>query len=269
MNRSARSRFLLLAAAAAAIFALALLGGCSRKLAGRGAPPYARQHRDQYTLTHRVAEGETLARIADNYYGDPGRAADIAAWNGIHDPDLVAVGSALLLRFSAEQWDRAERRLAAMDPYNLGVDALRAGRLDEAREAFDRALAIEPDFPDARYNLALVYMKRGRNAEAADLLSGLLAADPEDRDYLFAHGNVLFHQADFTGAADRFGMILAADPADREAAFGRARALTEAGPFAAAEAAWLAYLELDRTSAWADEAREQLRALREGAAPAP
>ena len=255
--------------AAASLSLLLPLAGCSKKLAGRGAPPHVRRHQQEYSLTHVVTAGETMARIAENYYGDPARAADIAGWNGLPDPDLLAVGSVLLPRFTEEQWDRAERRLAAMDPYNRGVDALRSGRLDEARDAFRQSLAIDPGFPDARYNLALIYLKRGLNADAAEILTGLLAEKPADRDFLFAYGNVLFHQADFDAAAEKFAAVLVIDPTDRRAAFSKARALTETGAVSEAEAAWEAYLALDRSSTWADEAREQLQGLRDGTIPAP
>ncbi len=262
----------LVRAALVCLLAAAVLpfcGGCGRKMVRGDEPARARPHRDRYTLTHVVGEGETLARIAENYYLDESRVADIAAWNGIDDPDRLAADSVLELRFDAGEWDRAEQRLAALDPYNQGVDALRSGRLDEAREAFAQALDLDPEFSDASYNLALVYLKRGRNTDAVALLDDLLAADPDDTDYLFAYGNAQFHQAEFAAAAGTFAAILDLRPGHRQAAFGRARALTEAGRRPEAIAAWQTYLALDASSAWSDRAREQLRILREGGDAVP
>ncbi len=258
-----RRRFLRPVLCLLAGLALISAAGCSRKLARRGPPPYVREHREEYTLTHVVAEGETLTRIAVNYYGDASRVADIAGWNEI-DGSLLAAGSALLLRFDPGEWQRAERRFAAMAPYNRGVDAFGQGRLDEALAAFDEALTLDPGFVDARYNRTLVLIRRGFYDRAESELTLLLAERPEDSDFLFARGNILFHQARFEEAAAAFAAILAGQPAHRQAAFSRARSLGEAGLRDEAAAAWRSYLALDADSRWADEARRQLRLLETG-----
>lgn len=45
--------------------------------------------------THTVAKGETLGAIARHWYGDPKRYPEIAAANGITDPDRIQVGQVL------------------------------------------------------------------------------------------------------------------------------------------------------------------------------
>jgi Flp pilus assembly protein TadD len=49
---------------------------------------------------------------------------------------------------------------------NLGYSLYLSGRLDEAKQYFERAVAIDPGFKRARYNLALVYTKKERFQEA-------------------------------------------------------------------------------------------------------
>jgi tetratricopeptide (TPR) repeat protein len=246
------------------ILVLALgLAGCSKRVIRTpGGPGAEAGELPPRTIVHQVGPGETLALIADNYFGDPALSGRIAADNGISVPEQLAIGSALVLRFSEQEWEVARRRAAAMKPYNRGVGFLEEERLDAAERAFEEALAIAPDFVNARYNLALVLMQRGHLDRAEAILAELTAARPVDRDFRFAHGHVLFLQARFAEAVAEFHRLLALDPAHRRGAFGLARALHESGRAAEAMRAWEAYLALDADSAWAEEARRHLRQLR-------
>ncbi len=250
------SRLLILAAATAALLALA---GCGRRVVQ--GPPAEGEPLPPRTVLHEVEPGETLPEIADAYYGDPDRAERIAADNGLTEPERLVPGSRLLLRFSRSEWERAQRRAAAREPYNRGVRLLEEGRLEEAEAAFRDALAVAPGFHSARYNLALTLSRRGQLVEARTLLRELVDERPEDPDFLFALGHVLFQEGSFDAAADVFGRLLAVAPDHRRGAFGRARALQEGGHLDEARAAWLAYLELDDTSGWADTARRNLEQL--------
>jgi tetratricopeptide (TPR) repeat protein len=249
--------------AAAALVAAALIlglgpGGCSKRVLETPSGAGARGPR---TIVHQVGPGETLALIADNYYGDPGRAGQIATDNGIQDPEQLAIGSSLVLRFSKPEWEVARRRAAAMKPYNRGVDFLEEERLAAAENEFRDALAIAPDFLNARYNLALVQMQRGRLDEAEAILAELVSIRPQDRDFLFAHGHVLFLQTRLDEAVAELRRLLTLDPRHRRGAYALARALQASERTAEAIAAWQAYLQLDDTSAWAEEARRNLRQL--------
>jgi hypothetical protein len=48
-------------------------------------------------LTHRVQKGDTLGRIAQQYYGSPSRYPLIVAANRIPDPDRLVVGQELII----------------------------------------------------------------------------------------------------------------------------------------------------------------------------
>lgn len=247
---------------ALALSALTLLVACQGPPpartdgAGEGAP-------DGTVVEHSVRAGETLTVLADLYYGDPERAATIAADNGVGvSADLVA-GSVLRLRFAEDELDQARKRQTALRPYNRGVAAMGQGDLDEAERQFRLALTTEPDLDVAAYNLALVFMKRGRHEPAADLLAPLVVKRPADADYGFALGNALFYQTRYGEAAAAYGAVLERDPGHRRAAFGHARSLQEDGQVGLARAAWDHYLELDDQSPWADEARRLRRQLQD------
>ncbi len=239
---------------------LILLSGCAKQTGPAGQPIVPA---DQRRIEHIVGPGESLARIADNYYGDPDRYLDIARENGINDPGNIVPGSVLLLSFSADEWDAAQKRAAALKPYNKGVDLLANERVGEAEKQFKLALETAPDLRAAKYNLALVQLKRGRNDRALVLLEELTQERPEDPDFLFALGNALFQSTRFDEAADQFTAALEYRPGFKRAAFGLARSYQEGGHIEQATAAWAEYLTLDSTSSWAATARRNLRKLQD------
>ncbi len=216
------------------------------------------------TLAHTVRAGETLARIADLYYADPARAKELAAANGLSDPERLAPGSVIALSFAPNEWDDARRRAAALEPYNRGVDAMEVGDFDRAQREFQSSLQTAPELADAQYNLALVLMKRGQHQEAERMLTTLSSQRPQDADIGFALGNCLFYQTRYDEAAAAFHRVLVAHPRHLRAAFGEALSLHEAGRRAEAAAAWQAYLALDGDSSWAEAARRYLGELQGG-----
>jgi tetratricopeptide (TPR) repeat protein len=255
---------LLVGALAVALVALTSVSGCSPRAVPSTDPEEAEQQPAAQTLAHTVREGESLWRVADLYYGDPARAAAVAADNGIATDTLLVAGSVLMLRFETDEYDLARQRAAALEPYNRGVNAMAGGDLVEAERQFRLSLRTVPDLADARYNLALVLLRRGQAEAAGNLLTALVNERPGEGDFGFALGNALFQQTRYLEAAQVFGEVLKRDAQHRRAAFGHARALHAAGSRQEAIAAWRRYLELDATSSWAAEARRHLRELRGG-----
>jgi tetratricopeptide (TPR) repeat protein len=245
------------------LMVLMLLGvGCTKQVTQQG--PVTEVAAEGHTLRHTVAKGETLRRIADNYFGDPDLAGAIAAMNGITDPDRIVPGSVLVLEFDESQWQGARKRSVALDAYNKGVDLMAQDRLAEAEKQFRLALDTSPDLESASYNLALVLAQRGKNAEALVILDKLTASSPENTDFHFARGHSLFLVARFSEAATEFQKVLSLEGEHKRAVFGMARSLQEDGQKQKAMKAWDQYLELDSTSSWADVARRNLKKLRDG-----
>ena len=60
---------------------------------------------------------------------------------------------------------------------NLGLLFGRAGDMDRAERYFRDALGRRPDYGEAANNLALVFVSRGQSDAAVDLLQGVLSAN--------------------------------------------------------------------------------------------
>jgi tetratricopeptide (TPR) repeat protein len=64
---------------------------------------------------------------------------------------------------------------------NMGIKAFNEGKMDQAFEAFDRAVRENPERADAYYYRGLVYLNRSKNAEAKADFQKLLQIDPNNR----------------------------------------------------------------------------------------
>ncbi len=70
--------------------------------------------------------------------------------------------------------------LNASAAYEAGDACLRAGRLDEAQQFFERALRGYPDFEDAQVGLAATLIALHRPEQALPLLQKAITLSPED-----------------------------------------------------------------------------------------
>lgn len=87
---------------------------------------------------------------------------------------------------------------AALD--GLGCVAFYKGNLGDAEAYFVRALALDPEYMDARANLALLFERQGRIADARLLYEAVLRADPRNARARNNYSALLFDSADEEGA---------------------------------------------------------------------
>ncbi len=150
--------------------------------------------------------------------------------------------------------------------FNRGLALARAGRLLDARDAYDRALEIEPDFVEAMVNRAFVQLelnhlegalsdltravelgrrdlpvmaargetlaRLGRRAESARDFADLLAHHPDDSVVRVARGMTRL-ATDPQGARDDFERVLARDPRHAAASYGMALLIRTKDPHSA------------------------------------
>jgi tetratricopeptide (TPR) repeat protein len=213
-------------------------------------------------ISYTVREGDTWARVSEAFFGDGSRAERIANDNGFHPAVDPVEGVAVTVRVMPDEVDRVRGIAEARGSYNAGVEAMRReGGDPDAEAAFERALERAPWFVDARYNLGLVQIRLGEPRKALENLEVVVAARDEDAEAWYALAAAHFHGGDYGAALPPLERSLQLDPELLRARFTHALCLQRMGRGEEAVAAWRRYLELDSTSAWADQARENLAEL--------
>lgn len=160
-------------------------------------------------------------------------------------PALVGRGLALLALERGGEAIKAFEAALAVDPtlsdVERRVDVLRfrslqdviaagraaaeAGRLDEARLAYQEALAASGESAFLHHELGVVERRAGNTARALEHFRRAAALDPSDADSRLQAGQVLEAQGDLEGALDLYRAAAAIEPgAAVEAAIARSAA---------------------------------------------
>lgn len=138
---------------------------------------------------------------------------------------------------------RPDRAGAAEDCYRLGR-RLEQGDLEAAREAYRRALALDPEHVDAHIDLGCLEHEQGRLAEAEAHYRAAVALRPRDAIACFNLAVVLDDEARDDEARDAYEAALSADPACAEAHYNLAKLCERAGDRAGAVRHLTAYKRL-------------------------
>lgn len=112
--------------------------------------------------------------------------------------------------------------------YRLGCE-LEETEPDRARDAYERALALDPELLDARVNLGCLHHEAGRLAEAEALYRAVVAARPDDATARFDLAVALEDQGRDGEAREAYEACLAADASCAEAHYNLARLCERAG----------------------------------------
>ena len=217
-------------------------------------------------VSHEVSEGETIASIADDYYGD--RAADqyLADKNGISPEYELDPGAVLNVPVGASDVERYKRRTEAKILYNRGTLLAGRGDLRKAEEEFRAALRVDPSFFDAGYNLGVVLLMSGEVSRATAALERTASLRPNDPMVLFALGRAYFEEGRTEQAIVAFGRVLDIDPGSEDAHYSRAIALLKVGRREEGIISLDAYVRRFPDGVWVDQARRRLEELARQAA---
>jgi tetratricopeptide (TPR) repeat protein len=111
----------------------------------------------------------------------------------------------------------------AVQYYNLGVEARRAGQMSEAIRNWEKAVEIDPANVDARYNLGLAYFESELPEEALGQLGVADSLSPGDPETLYQMGRCLEALGRVTEARRTFSRAVGLRPdwAPARAALGR------------------------------------------------
>jgi Flp pilus assembly protein TadD len=119
---------------------------------------------------------------------------------------------------------------------NLGTELLKRGRPAEAKQEFQKAIEIAPDYPTARVNLAQCLLAEGDTEGAERAVRQVLAERPDNGAALLQLGEVLFRAGRLEEAERTFRRVLALDVDHANARERLGAVLLERGDPAGAEA---------------------------------
>ncbi len=147
--------------------------------------------------------------------------------------------------------ERAQRYLrdASADPtdaaahHGLGLYYLIERDLEKAQRELQVAVSLDPDNARFQSDVGVVYLEKAKN-------SAPRSGEPAKLELL-------------NESLKHFNLAVAIDSRLAEGYFGQALVLAELSDFEEAKASWKKYLEIDGTSKWADEARQNLKRLEE------
>jgi tetratricopeptide (TPR) repeat protein len=156
---------------------------------------------------------------------------------------------------------RAVRVRDAAAEYNLGTVLDRQGRTEDARERYERALAIDPFHSRALNNLGVLLDRSGQSDRAIATLKRSVEADPENAEAYSNLGSALIGARRLPEALRALDAALAIDPEAPDAHNNRGIALAQSGRFPEAAAEFETALRLNPNHANARRNIEQLRRM--------
>lgn len=148
---------------------------------------------------------------------------------------------------------------AAAEAYNKGVRSHTAGNLDEAAEAYIRAIENDPGMTDAYYNLGLVYQTKGELAKAQDALQQAVNLSPDMINGRFMLALVLQSRNDDAAAISEFTRLLQKAPKHAEAHLALGLLYRKGDKPDLAKKEFVSYLELKPDGASAQNTRNWLK----------
>jgi len=128
----------------------------------------------------------------------------------------------------------------------------------QAIEAYDRALAVEPDKIEALINCGALQYEQGRLEKAATYFRRALEIEPQNVLGLFNLGSVLEDLGELQEARTILREAVKFHPAYPDARYNLALLCEKLSLSAEARGHWQAYLKLDTASHCADHARRRL-----------
>ncbi|HEX2450452.1 MAG TPA: tetratricopeptide repeat protein [Gemmatimonadales bacterium] len=155
----------------------------------------------------------------------------------------LATRAAPVARRLARDARRAEDDLSADRWFALGMD-LEAAAPDDARDAYRRALELEPSHTEARLNLGRLLHMGGRISEAEAHYRAVLGGGGRSPTASFNLGTALEDQGRTGEAIAAYRDAIAGDPAFADAHFNLARLYERTGRRAAAIRHFRAYRDL-------------------------
>ena len=128
------------------------------------------------------------------------------------------MGVALQEQGKLEEAIEAYNKALAIKPdyaeayYNMGNALKEQGKLEEAIEAYNKALAIKPDYAEAYNNMGIALQEQGKLEEAIEAYNKALAIKPDYAEAYNNMGDTLKEQGKLEEAIEAYNKALAIKP---------------------------------------------------------
>ena len=145
------------------------------------------------------------------------------------------MGDALKEQGKLEEAIEAYNKALAIKPdyaeayNNMGITLKDQGKLEEAIEAYNKALAIKPDYAEAYNNMGNALKEQGKLEEAIEAYNKALAIKPDYAEAYYNMGYALQEQGKLEEAIEAYNKALAIKPDYAEAYNNMGNALQEQG----------------------------------------
>lgn len=149
--------------------------------------------------------------------------------------------------------------LDADEAFVLAQSAEESGDLQPAESLYRRVMRLDPNDPAAGFNLGNLLRVQNRSIEAEAAYRWAVKAGPNFAPAWHNLADLLEESGRLTEAVDCERRALTADCRYADAMFNLALFLQRLGNNAEAATWWTRYLELDRTSPWAERAKRALK----------
>ena len=149
--------------------------------------------------------------------------------------------------------------LDADEAFLLAQSAEESSDLQSAERLYRRVMKLDPNDPAAGYNLGNLLRVQNRTMEAEAAYRWAVKAGPNFAPAWHNLADLLEESGRLTEAVDCERRALTADCRYADAMFNLALVLQRLGNHAEAATWWMRYLELDRTSPWAERAKRALK----------
>lgn len=186
--------------------------------------PQRKVRRVLQRLRDQLPEGRTLTGVRITADGDRVIVRDgEVVWNpesgqSLFDfavADLAAKAAPLIHRNAADARERAHE-LSADDWYQLGCE-LEMSSIEQAKDAYERALNAESDHPDANVNLGRILHEQGAPAAAEKHYRAALDGDPDHETAAFNLGVALEDLGRTADAVRAYKRALSLNPGNADA----------------------------------------------------
>ena len=146
----------------------------------------------------------------------------------------------------------------AEDLFFQGLEGEQQGEWDQAREKYEAALGLKPDYPDALVNLGNLLHRHGLGPAAEWAYRKALYVNPDHPEANYNLANLFEERGELDNALLFFRKAIHEDPEFADAHFNLGRVLEKLGDLQGAREHWQQYLLLAPESVWAPYIRRWL-----------